>query len=131
MITFNSHPAAEEPVAKTLALAALILLMAVLATRLMGEAYWGVFSTLVLVAAMNRYLLKSEYRLDEEGLEVRGIVFSRRRPWSEFRRLGIDKKGVFLSPFKRPSALDAFRGEYIHCPKHREEVIKYVRRRIG
>ena len=130
MLQFSSRPVLEEPVKKSAILVASILLFSLLTARVMDGLFWGVFSTLVLVFALRSYFLRGEFVLDDEGITIRRGFFSRRHPWSDFRRAIADGRGVFLSPFEKPSKLDAFRGEYLRCPGRQEEVLEFVHGRI-
>ncbi len=96
----------------------------------MGHVGWGVFAAGVLAFALRDIVLRSEAQLDERGLTLRIWPLRRFRPWTDFARAVADEAGVFCSPYRRPSRLDAFRGEYIRCPGRQQEVLDFVRSRL-
>ena len=69
-------------------------------------------SLLALAGATARYLLPTRYILDEREAAWRQLTW-RRRSWSTFRRVDRHADGIFLSPFRRPSRLDSFRGVFL------------------
>ena len=130
-ITLSWRPAGDEPAAKTAALAFAVLFFAFVASLYMDSIYWGVVAALLLLTALRSYFQRTTVTLGEEGLSISRGFMSRRRPWTDFRRVEKDRLGVFLATFDTPSSLDTFRGEYLRCPGRREEVIRFVSERIG
>jgi hypothetical protein len=78
----------------------------------LGSLAYGVVSAALLLAAMTRYLLPTRYELDDREAAWRQLVWHR-RSWTSFRRVDRHSDGLFLSPFRRPNRLDAFRGVFL------------------
>jgi hypothetical protein len=129
-IYWTVHPLAEEPWTRT---AALVLLTAgasaAAAIGFEGLGY-GVLSLGVLGASMARYWLPTRYRLDDQGAWVIHLGRRRHWPWAGVRRVEILRRGVFLSPFGRPSRLDSFRGCYLRCGVNRAEVAGFAEKHL-
>ncbi len=53
------------------------------------------------------------------------------RKWREVRSIVPDANGVLLSPFKEPTRLAKFRGLGVQFSGNREEVLEFIRARIG
>ena len=128
-LTWRVHPARERPLAACGALA-VIAAMAWLAADLMEHAGWGVFAAIVLLMALQRFFVPSEYRIDAEGVTVRLPWRTQRYRWAAVRRFVYGARGGFLSSRARPSALDAFRGIPLLFDRRREEVISCIRRHL-
>lgn len=55
---------------------------------------------------------------------------TQRRRLREFRQVYVGKNGVLLSPFRRKTFLNQFRGVFLLLPEEREEVLKFLRARV-
>ena len=128
-VTWRIHPARERPMAACGALA-VIGAMAWLAADLMEHAGWGVFGAVVLLVALQRFFLPSEYRVDAEGVTVRLPWRTQRCRWAAVRRFEHGERGGFLSSRARASTLDVFRGMPLLFDRHREEVVACIRRHL-
>ena len=128
-LAWRVHPARERPVAACAALV-VIAAMAWLSADLMEHAGWGVFAAVVLLVALQRFFVPSEYCVDAEGVTVRLPWTTQRYRWEAVRRFVHGERGGFLSSRSRPSALDAFRGMPLLFGRRREEVIACIRRHL-
>jgi len=129
MFRFTSRPAADEPPLKTVALLLSIFIVACAAWVYMGAMYWGVFTLIILLLSLSSYFIKTEYVIDENGLQVKGILIKKRK-WSDFKRVIKAEKGLFLSAFLNKSALDAFRGQYLPLKNNKEEIFEFILQKI-
>jgi hypothetical protein len=84
----------------------------------------------MLGGALAPYFLPTDYELDEEGAHMRFLGRKKRVSWEEVRRFDVDKQGIRLSPFRRPSRLDSFRGASLRFCRNSDEVIAFVRRKL-
>ncbi len=84
-------------------------------------ALWMVFS------ATADYLLPIRYEADEMGIRQKGWS-PRLMRWERVRRVVWGEQGVLLSPFEKPSRLDAFRGIFLWYGDHADEVRALVER---
>jgi hypothetical protein len=128
-LRWTSHLLREDPPWRPAALIGLIGGFSAGAGISLGPLY-GWISAVVLTAAMSRYLLPVRYHLTDREVVVVHAGMTRRAPWERFRRFSVHPDGVFLSPFDRPSRLDAFRGCFLRFRDNREEVLELVRGRI-
>jgi hypothetical protein len=130
-ICWTSHPLAQEPWPKSALLATIILALSVGAAFSFEGSAYGLVTLCVLGGALARYWLPTRYRLDRDGVHVAHLGRQQRRFWREFRRLGLYRNGVLLSPFARPCRMDSFRGCFLRCPGNREVVIDFARRHVA
>ena len=131
VVEWTVHPLVQESLAKTGLLAAIVAGLAVGVFSSFGGIGYGLLTLVVLLGALSRYWLPTRYRLDCEGMRNRHLGRQRLRCWDEFTRLDVHRDGVFLSPFVRPSRLDAFRGCFLRCYGNRDEVIDFARRQVA
>lgn len=130
-LDWTAHPLREEPAWKSAALGALIVGFSALAAASLGGAVYGLISLLALAGATVRYLLPTRYLLDDQEASWRQLTW-RRRSWSTFRRVDRHADGIFLSPFRRPSRLDSFRGVFLRFGPgvDADEVVALARDRV-
>ena len=130
-LDWTAHPLREEPPWKSAALGALIVGFSALAAASLGGAVYGLISLVALAAATVRYLLPTRYLLDDQEASWRQLTW-RRRSWSTFRRVDRHADGIFLSPFRRPSRLDSFRGVFLRFGPgvDADEVVALARDRV-
>ena len=130
-LTWTCHRLATEPRTRSAALIGMISVLAVGAAFSFSGLVYGLITALVLGGSVSTYLFKVGYVLDREGIEIVHLGWTRRRPWEQFCRVDVCADGVFLSPFKRPSRLDSFRGVFIRWVANRDEVVNFVQRHVA
>ena len=129
-LTWTAWPARERPLAAgVLVVAAVVLGM--LVEKGTGDRFLGVAAPAFVLASLSSFLLPTSYRLTKESVEVRSLGVVRARPWTEMRRITVDRTGVFLSPFERRSWLEAYRGVRLLFGGNRDQVVAFVEARIG
>jgi hypothetical protein len=130
-LRWRSHPAGERPVAAA-ALLVIMLAASAVAAWWGGSAWWGLVGFAMLVLAMWSFLLPCEYRMDDAGVSKRSVFGTETRTWREVRSFTVDRWGMLLSPFPRPTRLAKFRGVSLQfAPGNREEVVAFVRARFA
>lgn len=130
-LDWTAHPLRDEPAWKSAALAAAIAGFSGLAAAGLGGAVYGLISLAVLAASTARYLLPTRYVLDDREAAWRHLTWHR-RSWSAFRRVDRHDDGIFLSPFRRPSRLDSFRGVFLRFGPDvdADQVVSLARARV-
>jgi len=131
-LSWTAWPARERPMAAgVLIVAALVLGM--LVKRGTDDPFLGVAAPGFVLASLSSFLLPTSYRLTKDSVEVRSLGVARVRPWTEMRRMTVDRTGVFLSPFERRSWLEAYRGVRLlfGAGGDRDQVVAFVEARIG
>lgn len=129
VLTWKVWPARERPLAALVLLASTIVL-GVLVRRATGDAVLGIAAPVFVLGSLAAFLFPTEYRLTNEAIEVRTLGVSRSRPWSEMRRMTVDRTGVFLSPFEKRSWLEAYRGLRLLFGGNRDQVVSFAEARI-
>ena len=128
-LTWTSWPARERPLA-ALVLVASSVILGILVRRGTGDAVLGVVTPVFVLGSLAAFLFPTEYRLTEESIEVRSLGVTRSRPWSEMRRMTVDKTGVFLSPFEKRTWLEAYRGLRLLFGGNRDQVVSFAEARL-
>lgn len=95
------------------------------------ELFWVFFSLVFLLAALHSFVLPTRYRLSKTELEIIRIIPVKRKMLSEIRRVDCEANGFFLSPFRRTSRLENYRGIFLPYPGiGKEEVREFLLSRI-
>jgi hypothetical protein len=128
-LTWTAWPARERPLAAAVLVGAAIVL-GVLVERGTGDLVLGVATPLFVLVSLSSFLFPTAYRLTEDLVEVRSLGVARVRPWTEMRRMTVDRTGVFLSPFERRSWLEAYRGVRLLFGGNRDQVVAFVEARL-
>jgi hypothetical protein len=89
-----------------------------------------ILSVIILLGSLSSFFLPTYYELDERKIKVKFFFTIKEKEWSMFRSFYVDKNGVLLSPFERPSRLENFRGLYVRFNQNKEEVVNFVKSRI-
>jgi hypothetical protein len=106
---WTAHPAKRRP--QDIALVAMVTLVFCGAVLASLQSVWlTVLAAIILVIATAPFLFPTRYQLTDEGVFERRLGRERGRKWSELRRYQLGKGAALVSPFRRPSALERYRG---------------------
>ena len=90
------------------------------------------FSALLLIGPLYKYFLPFHYHCTHDSMVVKACCYNIERPWTSFRSNYIDKNGILLSPFSKPTRLENFRGIYIRFGKHPpEEIVNFIQHQLN
>lgn len=93
--------------------------------------FYSLLSAVVLFGSLSSFFLPVRYEFHTNHLKVRTLFRTISKDWKEFRSFYVDKNGVLLSPFDKPSRLENFRGIYVRFGQtDSEEVIKIVKHNL-
>ncbi len=100
-----------------------------------GDVFLAVISIAILVGSLHSYFFETSYSLSPEGIEVRGVFGTQKKPWTGFKSFAVDRAGLSLSPFARRSWLEHYRGVRLLFGAGggggKDEVVGYVTRKLG
>ena len=129
-IRWRVHPFTENPWHSAL----LMVIIVLVCVGVWSWTLWGGMVTIalvLLVVSVAPYLFPTSYHLTQDGIEIRFLRAVTFRGWEELKNFYPHDVGVHLSTFRRPSGLDAFRGNYIRFGRgNREEVLRFLDDRI-
>ena len=98
---------------------------------LFQSVFVALLSAIFVTSSLYRYFVPFRYELYEHQLVVRAPFYHLTRSWDAFRSFYIDKHGVLLSPFAKPSRLENFRGVYVRLGANRSEVLDFIENKIS
>jgi hypothetical protein len=90
-----------------------------------------ILSVVIMLGSLSPFFLPTYYELDDEKIKVKFFFNTKEKKWSMFRSFYVDKNGVLLSPFERPSRLENFRGLYVRFNQNKDEVVDFVKSKIN
>ncbi len=114
------------------------VLLCVFILSLLTILYFGfesvgvlLFSALLLIGPLYKYFLPFHYHCGADNLNISACCYKLERPWSTYRSYYVDKNGVLLSPFAKPSRLENFRGIYVRFGKHPpEQIVNFIQSKL-
>jgi len=129
-ISWRVHPFTEDFWKSTL-LVVIIIVASVACALFTGWWSMAILAFVFLVVSMAPYLFPVRYEMDEDGILITFLGMQTYRGWEEFRNFYPHDVGVHLSTFKKPSRLDAFRGNFIRfSPDNREAILTHLEEHI-
>jgi hypothetical protein len=88
--------------------------------------FWGLLGFIILLVTLYSYFFPSHYEVDEEYVTIKNIFLTQRRRLTEFKKVYRGKNGILLSPFKKKTVLNQFRGVFLLLPKERGSIEEYL-----
>ncbi len=128
--SWTVHPLCDSW--KRSALLFLFLTAIFITVYLFWRSVWvTLFSAILLIGSLYRYFVPFRYELYADRLVVTSLFYRVAKPWSDFHSFYVDRNGVLLSPFAKPSRLENFRGLYVRFGSNRLEVIEFIKLKIS
>lgn len=124
------HPAKKNPRVTVLVTVFLLVLIG-LVYYATSSVWFGVLAVLILFGSLTSYFFPTRYKFTEDAIFVKTTTQNLQKKWSQYRSYYVDKNGVLLSPFVRPSRLENFRGIYIKFWFNKDEVVAFVKERMN
>ncbi len=110
---------------------AVIVAFGLIVLLLWHDPFLSVLSVVILVGSLHNYFFTSSYSLSSKGVEIRGLFGTQKKEWSSFKSFWVDSSGVSLSPFKRRSWLEHYRGMRLLFSENRKQVVDFVVKMMG
>jgi len=129
ILDYVCHPAKRDM--RITVLATFFLIVCVVLVWLISfSPFLTALAVLILFGSLGGFYFPTRYIFFDDHIEIKTMIQTLRKNWSQFRSYYPDKNGVLLSPFGRPTRLENFRGQYIKFAGNREQVMKLVRSKI-
>lgn len=129
VLKWSSHPVKKKALISILLIVLLFVvwLVVYLAT---SSLFLTGLSVVIMLGSLSSFFMPTHYELDQEKIKIRFFLTKREREWSTFRSFYVDKNGVLLSPFAKPSRLENFRGIYVRFSQNKDQVVDFVKSKI-
>lgn len=131
ILQWRCHPVRRRP-RVSVAVSVFIVLVGIMVYYATDHSQ--IFTTLALVvmfASLIKFYFPTSYKLTDKKVIIKTTTQTITKDWSIYRSFYPDKNGVLLSPFTRHTRLENFRGLYIMFSGNRDEVVEFVKDRIG
>lgn len=129
LLQWVSQPAKSRP--RVAVVVGVFIVVLVFLSYLLTESpvFAGV-AAVILWGSLSQFYLRTTFEFTEKKVRVKYLVNKIEKEWSQYRSFYVDKNGVLLSPFVRPSRLENFRGLYVRFADNRDEVVAIVKTKI-
>ena len=122
------HPAKRDLTKTTLS--GIFIVVFLVFVGIFYGLFWALFGLVVLLVSLHSYFFPTSYEAGRDEIIIKSIFMTQRRRFREFRQVYVGKNGVLLSPFRRKTFLNQFRGVFLLLPEDREDVLKFLRARV-
>ena len=129
VLKWSTHPVKKKAMISVLVVAFLFLVWLVVYLTTSSLFLTGL-SVVIMLVSLSSFFLPTYYELDQDKIRIRYVFTRREREWSAFRSFYVDKNGVLLSPFQKPSRLENFRGIYVRFDRNKDQVVDFVKSKI-
>lgn len=129
MLKWSTHPVKKKTLISALVIAFLFLVWSVVYLTT-SSVFLTALSVVIMLVSLSSFFLPTYYELDQDKIRIRYFFTRREREWSAFRSFYVDRNGVLLSPFQRPSRLENFRGIYVRFNRNKDQVVDFVKSKI-
>ncbi len=123
-----------HPVKKSTPITILVILFLLVVWLVVYLATSSLFltglSVVIMLGSLSSFFLPTRYELNQKKVKIRFFLTMREREWNAFRSFYVDKNGVLLSPFAKPSRLENFRGVYVRFNRNKDQVVEFVKSKI-
>ena len=127
-MTWTIHPAKDNK--KKTILSLIFIGALILYVFIFWGLIWGAFGLIFMFIALQPYYFPTRYELTDEYVQVKTIFATQKRTLTDFKKVYVGKNGVLISPFKRKTFLNNFRGIFLFLPPERDEIVKFLTDRI-
>ncbi len=128
-LTWISHPLKKNK-RNTLLVTLFLVLAPTIVFFSTQSLFFLLLSFLILLGSLSSFFLPTSYELSQEKIRVKFFFNTKEMEWKKYRSFYVDKNGILLSPFEKPSRLENFRGMYIRFNQNKEEVVNFLKERI-
>jgi len=129
VLKWSTHPVKKNAlVSISVVLFLLVLWWVVYLTT--DSVFLTVLSVVIMLGSLSSFFLPTYYELDQKKVKIKFFFTTREREWRMFRSFYVDKNGVLLSPFEKPSRLENFRGIYVRFNQNKKQVVDFVESKI-
>lgn len=130
-LSWTVHPVVENPKKSVLLLLFLTIVLSIIYVSFKSIVLLFL-SACLLIGPLYKYFLPYNYQCELDILTVSTCCSNTNRSWDTFRSSYVDKSGILLSPFSKPTRLENFRGIYVRFGKHPpEDIVNYIQTRIS
>jgi hypothetical protein len=119
-----------DNIRRTLIVVVIILVCGAMVYFAFKDVFLMILSLLILFVSLHTYFTRTTYCLDDDQIVVRGSIGKSVKKWSDFKRYYVDRKGVTLSPFAKPSKLEPFRSVRLLFGSNKDEVVAFISKRL-
>ena len=127
ILTWKVHLVRENP-AKVLLIAPVVLASLLTSYIIFHSLLFPAVTLLLFASALAEFVFPIRYEINGRGASSHTLFSRTFIEWNGVRKYYVDDRGIKLSPLKRQSRLEAYRGVYLRFGDRRDEVVEAVRR---
>lgn len=130
LLQWVCHPIKSKSVLITIFLVLMLTVLVSLTYYWTESKLFAALAALILWGSLSQYFLPVGFVFNDKDVVIKYTTHRITKGWHLFRSYYVDRNGVLLSPFVRPSRLESFRGLYIRFAGNKDEVMAVVMDKI-
>lgn len=127
-MNWSVHPAKYNRTKTTLSLIFIVGFLTYVA--IFFGVIFSIIGVIILFASLHSYYFPTHYEVNETMIVIKTIFATQRRELKEFKKVHLGKNGILLSPFKKKTFMNQFRGVFLLLPEKRDDIVNYLNERI-
>ena len=123
---WTSHPFIDYPI-KTAFFIAVLIIIGILVYYIFQAGFYVILYSVFFFLTFFGYWFPTFYTVNDEEINIKRLFMNIKKEWKDYKKVYIDERGFFLSPFKEKNILMKTRGMYIICHgPQREKILSFV-----
>ena len=128
-MSWSVHPATYNRIKSILSLVFIFVFLVFVA--IFYGVFWSILGFIILFFSLHSYYFPTYYEVKGDEVIIKNIFATQKRSLKEFRKVYKGKNGILLSPFKRKTFLNQFRGVFLLLPPARNDIEDFLKERIA
>ena len=92
---------------------------------------YALIALILTILSLTEIFFTFKYALYDDKLVVDRVFYKIKHEYTYYKKVSLDKNGVFLSPYRISSRMETFRGVLLRIPKDkRKEVLEFLKSKI-
>lgn len=127
---WTSHPFIDYPL-KTVFFVAVLIIIGIFIYYIFQAGFYVILYALFFFLTFIGYWFPTFYTANDKGIYIKRLFLKVEKEWKDYKKIYIDERGFFLSPFKEKNILMKTRGLYIICHvPQRKQILEFVKTKV-
>ena len=125
-----SHPFIDYPL-KTVLFVTVLIIIGIFVYYIFQAGFYVILYAIFFFLTFMGYWFPTFYVVNDKSISIKRLFMKVEKEWKDYKKVYVDDKGFFLSPFKEKNVLMKTRGIYVICHvPEREAIIEFVKKMV-
>ena len=109
----------------------IVVLLVNIMITIMFDATYALIALVLTILSLTEIFFSFKYMLYDDRLVVDRYFYKIRHEYAYYKKVSLDKNGIFLSPYRISSRMESFRGILLRIPiDKRNEILEFLKGKI-